>query len=119
MALPTIDDRVGAPLPDDHSIEAHLEAERVVLARERLAAAKPAVDPRWTLVRSVGLGLALAGTIAIGWNHTHGATAPRSCPADGYTLQDGTALHRDADCAWVGPDGKPVPVDADGRPVDR
>ena len=53
-----------------------------------------AIDPepanRWlTIVRSAGLGLALAGTIAIGWQHTHEPTAPaKTCAAHAAAHDD-------------------------------
>jgi hypothetical protein len=79
--------------------------------------------PRWvSLARSAGLGLAIAGTIGVGWNQTHGAEEPaRFCPADAYIAEDGsTAHHRrdpEQDCAWVDEDGDLVSFDAEGTPV--
>lgn len=75
----------------------------------------PAGEPAsWiVLLRSAGLGLAIAGVIGIGWRHTHEPEpAARFCPADGYTTADGTELHRDPDqgCAWVDDDGRRVEV---------
>ncbi|HWJ60747.1 MAG TPA: hypothetical protein VNS19_02165 [Acidimicrobiales bacterium] len=119
MALPTLDRAGCGGLPPDHSVEDHLAAERVALQADlRAAEAKAARDERWRLIRAAGLGLALAGTIAFGWSRIRPEPEPaRFCNADGYVTADGTELHRDQDCRWVGPDGKPVPVDAEGRPT--
>jgi hypothetical protein len=77
---------------------------------------------RWlTILRSAGLGLAMAGTIGIGWQHTHETDdKPKFCPADAYISADDTLeLHRDIeqDCAWVDSEGNRVDVDADGNPT--
>ena len=77
-----------------------------------------------TLIRSAGLGLALAGTIAVGWRNTHPdepAPAP-TCAADAASGEDaGATYHRDPaqGCAWVDADGHLVEVDANGRPIHR
>jgi hypothetical protein len=80
--------------------------------------------PRWvSLARSAGLGLAIAGTIGLGWNQTQGTDEPqRFCTADGFTAADGvTPYHRDLEqgCAWVDEDGELVPVDDEGTPLPR
>lgn len=70
MALSTIDPHGCDQLPLDHSVEDHLDRERARLAAERrVALLDTARSDRWMLVRSAGLGLALAGTIAFGLSH--------------------------------------------------
>ena len=72
---------------------------------------READDRRWVLIRSAGLGLVLAGTIAIGWHHLHQERGARTfCTADGYLTDDGVHLHRDPDqgCAWVDEQGARV-----------
>lgn len=120
MALSTMQRPDGSGLPLDHSVDAHIEAERAALARERAAAAPTATDERWRLIRSVGLGLALAGTIAIGWHQLKADASPTtSCPAAAKTV-DGSTLRQDPGqgCAWVDADGNPVPTDAQGNPTN-
>src|SRR5258708_685184 len=83
--------------------------KRSIDRADRPVMGEPVIDRppvyRWlTIMRSAGLGLALAGVISIGWHHTHEPEPqPRSCPADARVLDDGTVLHRDLDhgCAWV------------------
>ncbi len=120
MALPTLDRQDCAGLPPDHSVEDHLESERAALAAERRAAIEySATSQRWMLVRAAGLGLALAGTIAFGWSQLDRSEPATFCTADGYVTEDGQTLQRDEEqgCAWVDSTGKPVSVDAAGRPT--
>lgn len=124
MAAPALDRPAPDRFPDGHSIDAHLDAERAALHAERTAAAVSAETERrkarWQLIRAAGLGFALAGTIAVGWNHTHQPDPkPRFCTADGYTTADGEQLTRDVDQgrAWVDADGHRVPVDSEGQPT--
>ena len=82
MALPTLDRQDCGTFPPDHSIEDHLEAERVALDADLRAAAVapgPGRD-RWMLVRAAGLGLALAGTIAFGLGRLHDRESAPTCP---------------------------------------
>lgn len=115
MALPTMDRAEPLGLPVDHSVDAHIEAERAALARERAAANAAPADERWRLIRSVGLGLALAGTIAIGWNHLdQPAPKPTTCAATSSAPGGRTDLHRDPaqGCAWVDAEGSVVDAGA-------
>ena len=122
MALTTVDHECER-LATDHSIDDHLAAERVALAADLEAAeARANRDDRWRMIRAAGLGIALAGTIAFGWNLVRPGAAPAPapmCTADGYVTSSGETLTRDASqgCAWVDADGKQVPVDADGTPT--
>jgi hypothetical protein len=79
--------------------------------------------PRWvSLARSAGLGLAIAGTIGVGWNQTNGADEPpRSCVGMGNETIDTTTYRRDPEqrCAWVDAEGELVPVDDEGTPLPR
>lgn len=73
MAAPTIVRQDCDRLPPDHSVEDHLDIERAALSAERRAAAFESIgSARWMLIRSAGLGLALAGTIAFGISHLPG-----------------------------------------------
>lgn len=72
-------------------------------------------------MRSAGLGLALAGTIGIGWQRTHEPEDPPNfCTADAYIDEDGINEYTrdiDQDCAWVDSEGNLVDVDANGNPT--
>ncbi len=108
MSAPIVDQ--VDPVPPVRSFEDHLDAERAALAAERTEAAHRSAKKRLTLIRSAGLGLALAGTIGLGWQLTHPADSkPKFCTADGFVGMDGEALHRDPDqdCAWVDADAAP------------
>jgi hypothetical protein len=81
MALPTVDRPGCEQLPIGHSIDAHLNAERIALIAEWQSAERTSRGDRWMMLRAAGLGLALAGTIALGWRQTHLAEdAPNACP---------------------------------------
>jgi hypothetical protein len=70
MAAPTLDRQDCDRLPPDHSIEDHLAIERAALTAERSAGAlRTTGSTKWMLIRSAGLGFALAGTIAFGISH--------------------------------------------------
>ena len=65
------------------------------------AAMDPEPASRWlTIIRSAGLGLALAGTIAIGWQHTHEpATPAKTCAA--HAAPHGDQSDSTKDCTEV------------------
>ena len=121
MALPALDRPDCDGFAPDHSVEDHLESERIALAADLQAVeAKASGNDRWRLIRAAGLGIALAGTIAFGWSRLQPKPAtPTSCPADGYVTGAGAELRRDAEqgCAWVDGNGEKVPVDAAGNPT--
>ncbi len=75
MSLSSLDTATTATSPPSPSVDDYLEAERAAIVRERLAVDLEARTKRWTMIRSAGLGLALAGTIAFGWNHLHADAA--------------------------------------------
>ena len=82
MATWTVDQHACGPFPTGHSIEDHLDAERKALTTEWQSAQRAGRNDRWMMIRAAGLGLALAGTIALGWRQTHptGNDGP-ACPA--------------------------------------
>ena len=89
----------------------HGDTRRAFRTRTTISTRKPCASfptwKRWAL------------SIAFGWSQLDRPEPAKFCTADGYVQDSGETLTRDPDqdCAWVGTDGKPVPLDADGNPT--